>query len=185
MRRKTSWFFCEKGGLEFHHGRSEACFEVLNSFHSLTKDFIMLHNDFSNLGTRGHLGALQRAFSRRQFLRTSAGVAGAALGATLLSPGRAWARHHVAPRPIPGGQTVVIGDEQFFIHSFPIGPDEPSKITDLNGHTSISRILGSGLGIDTGTGEAKELLFRADMGFMIGKYVGEDGRLHDDTFAFV
>jgi hypothetical protein len=96
------------------------------------------------------------------------------------------ARHHVAPRPIPGGITVVIGDEQFPIHHFPVtGPVEPSEITDLNGHSGDCRILGSGLGIDTDTGESKQLLFQADMGFMTGEYVGEDGRLHQGTFAFV
>jgi hypothetical protein len=177
---------CEKGAWNVHHDFSKTpYFAILNPIHSLTKELTMFHHDFSTRSAKGILTSEQRVLSRRQFLRTSAGVAGAAFGASLLWPGRAWARHHVAPRPIPGGQTVVIGDEQFFIHSFPIGPDEPSKITDLNGHASICRILGSGLGIDTDTGEARELLFRADMGFMTGKYVAEDEHLHDDTFAFV
>ena len=128
----------------------------------------------------------QRALSRRQFLRGSAGMAGLALGGTLLTPARAWARHHVAPRPIPGGVTAVIGDEHFPIHHFPVtGPVEPSEITDLDGQVGDCRILGTGLGIDTDTGETTDLLFQADMGFMQGVYVGEDGHRHQGTFAFV
>jgi hypothetical protein len=130
--------------------------------------------------------ARNKLLSRRQFLtKTAAGAAGLAVGSSMLAPGMVQARHHVAPRPIPGGQTVVIGDEQFFIHSLPLGPGEPSKITDFSGHSSICRILGSGLGIDTNTGDTTELLSRTDMGFMAGEYVGEDGRLHAGTFAFV
>ena len=123
------------------------------------------------------------SLSRRQFLRTGAGVA---LGASLWLPARAWARRDVAPRPIPGGTTIVIGDQQFFIHHFPVtGPTEPSEITDLNGHAGDCRILGSGLGTNTDTGETTELLFQADMGFMKGAYFGEDGHPYQGTFAFV
>jgi hypothetical protein len=134
----------------------------------------------------GNLSARQKNLSRRQFLRGTAAVAGAALGANLLWPSRAWAGHHVPPRPIPGGITVVIGDEQFPIHHFPVtGPVEPSEITDLNGHCGDCRILGTGTGINTDTGETTDMLFQADMGFMKGIYVGEDGRRHHGTFAFI
>ena len=126
------------------------------------------------------------ALSRRQFLRTAAGVTGGVLGAGLLFPPRAWARHHVPPRPIPGGVTVDIGEEHFPIHHFPVtGPVEPSEITDLDGHVGDCRVLGTGLGIDTETGAETEVLFQADMGFMKGLYIGEDGHRHHGTFSFV
>ena len=129
----------------------------------------------------------ERAGSRRQFLRTTAGVAGGALGAGLLFPTRAWARHHADPRPIPGGITVIIGDEEFFIHHFPSVRSglEPSEITDFRGAVSNCRILGTGTGTDTRTGEQRPLLFQVDNGFMKGTYIGEDGRRHHGTFAFV
>ena len=126
-----------------------------------------------------------RALSRRQFLRTGAGVAGAAF-ASLWLPGQAWARHRVPPRPIPGGQTVTFGDEQFFIHHYPpASGNEPSAITDLNGYVGNTRVLGTGVGRDTDTGEEMDLVFRADMSFMQGEYVGEDGRRHEGTFGFI
>jgi hypothetical protein len=128
----------------------------------------------------------KRAPSRRQFLRTAAGAAGGVLGASLWFPARAWARRNVAPKPIPGGTTIVIGDEEFFIHHFPVtGPTEPSEITDLNGHSGDCRVLGSGTGINTDTGETMPLLYQADMGFMKGDYISEDGHRHHGTFAFV
>src|SRR5262249_1807302 len=151
-------------------------FLVLNPIRSLTKDFTMFHNDFSRRGSLGDTHFQQRTVSRRQFLHTSAGLVGAAVGGSLFWPARALARHHVAPRPIPGGVTAVIGEEQFPIHHFPVtGPVEPSEITDLNGHVGDCRVLGTGVGVNTETGEATELLFQADMGFMKGVYVGEDG----------
>ena len=128
----------------------------------------------------------ERTLSRRQLLRTAAGVTGGILGASLWFPPRAWARRDVAPKPIPGGTTIVIGDEEFFIHHFPVtGPSEPSEFTDLNGHSGDCRVLGSGVGINTVTGDTAELLYQADMGFMKGDYIGEDGHRHHGTFAFV
>jgi hypothetical protein len=41
------------------------------------------------------------------------------------------------------------------------------------------------LGIDTETGAETEVLFQADMGFMKGLYIGEDGHRHHGTFSFV
>jgi len=96
----------------------------------------------------------ERALSRRNFLRTAAGAAGA-IGAGVLWPVPALAGDRNDPRPIPGGITVVIGDESFFIHHFPSVRSgvEPSEITDFRGAVSNCRILGTGTGTNTQTGE--------------------------------
>lgn len=128
----------------------------------------------------------ERALSRRQFLGTATSVTGGMLGAGLWFPPQAWARHHVPPQPLPGGITLTIGGEDFFIHHYPpASGNEPSQITDLNGHVGLTRILGTGVGRDTDTGEEVDLVFQADMGFMQGEYVGEDGRRHEGTFGFI
>ncbi len=128
----------------------------------------------------------EHALSRRRFLRTAAGLTGGILGAGLWCPPRAWARHPVPPQPLPGGIIANVGGEQFFIHHYPpASGNEPSQITDLNGHVGNTRILGTGVGRNTDTGEEMDLVFQADMGFMQGDYVGEDGRRHEGTFGFV
>jgi hypothetical protein len=131
--------------------------------------------------------ARNRALSRRQFLgTTAAGAAGLALGSSLLLPGAAHAKTRSAPKPIPGGTTIIIGNETFFIHHYPfVAVDEPSEITDFDGLVADTRVLGSGTGTNTITGDQTRLLFQADMGFMKGVYIGEDGDLHDGTFGFV
>ena len=127
-----------------------------------------------------------RAHSRRQFLRTAVGVTGGVLGASLWLPAQAWARHHVAPRPIPGGSTITVGGEEFFIHRYPpMSGNELSTITDLNGHVGNARIRGTGVGRGTDTGEEMDLVFAADLTFMKGEYIGVDGRRHEDSFAFI
>lgn len=129
--------------------------------------------------------------ARRQLLRGAVGGAVAfGLGAGL--PSLALADDHmatVAPKPIPGGVSPFSG---VFIHHFPpvpvLGPtpiNEPSQITDFNGFVGITRVLGSGTGINTLTGEQTRLNFQVDNGFMDGVYVGEDGEQHHGTFAFV
>lgn len=129
----------------------------------------------------------ESGLSRRRFFRMAAGATGVALGSRLLLPATARADDDDAdPRPIPGGITVRIGDEAFFIHHFPpVSGNEPSNITDFNGFVGNSRIFGAGTGLNTETGEATRLLFQADVGFNEGIYVGEDGRLHRGTFAFL
>src|SRR5262245_29725628 len=98
--------------------------------------------------------ARNRALSRRQFLgTTAAGAAGLALGSSLLLPGAAQAKSRSAPKPIPGGTTIIIGNETFFIHLYPfVAVGEPSAITDFDGLAADTRILGSGTGTNTLTG---------------------------------
>src|SRR5262249_47021140 len=128
--------------------------------------------------------------SRRRALRGALGGAAAVgLGLTVPSLGAAAQPvATVAPRPIPGGVSPL----GIFIHHFPpvptLGPtpiNERSQITDFNGFVGITRVLGTGTGVDTQTGARTPMNFQVDNGFMDGVYVGEDGKKHHGTFAFV
>ena len=89
------------------------------------------------------------------------------------------------PKPIPGG----VSPFGILVHHYPLPPPgtplanltEPSEITDFNGFIGDTSIRGAGVG----TGFATPLAFRADVGFMMGKYIGEDGRHHHGTFGFI
>ena len=128
--------------------------------------------------------------SRRRFLGATAAATGALATSGLWAPG-ALADGDLAtvpPRPIPGGVSPL----GHFIHHFPpvplLGPgpiNEPSQITDFRGLVGITRVLGSGTGKDKGTSASSRLNFQVDNGFMSGQYVGEDGRRHRGTFAFI
>lgn len=120
----------------------------------------------------GHAHFWERALSRRQVIRTAAGGTAVVLGAGLLAPGLAEAKHgFVAPKPIP---EVLIPGTQF--HVLSPGSEEPSTIYDFNGFVGATEIQGTG---------TDGLLFDVDMRFMQGRYVGVDGRLHRGTFGFV
>jgi hypothetical protein len=127
-------------------------------------------------------------------------MAGLGLGSGLLVPGRVRAasnqdgggdnddRHRLAlPKPIPGGGPVF----GILIHHFPVPPPgtplanltEPSEITDFRGFIGDTSIRGAGVGISNGV--QMPLAFKADMGFMKGEYIGEDGRHHQNTFGFL
>ena len=130
---------------------------------------------------RGHKHFWQRALSRRNFLGTAAGVAG---GASLVFGQRP--SSGAEPRPIPGGiQPFGPGTEVF--HVFLIGPGvEPSTITDFNGFVGATEIQGpwtvSGPSAPT---PIPPTTYDADMRFMIGEYIGADGRQHEGTFGFI
>jgi len=49
----------------------------------------------------------------------------------------------------------------------------------------VCRVKGAGTGTDLSTGAQTRLTYQVDNGFMSGLYVGEDGRHHHGTFAFV
>ena len=143
----------------------------------------MLHDRFSGL-----------EMTRRRFLGATAAAAGA-LAAPALWTSSAFAAHPIAtvlPLPIPGGVTPPIVPPLVPVHHFPpvpvLGPaliNEPSQITDFNGLVGVTRVTGSGTGTDKATGVRSPLTFQVDNGFMSGLYVGEDGRHHHGTFAFV
>ena len=139
----------------------------------------------------GHDHLWARSLSRRQFLGTSVGVAGAMATSPLWMSSFALAGDRVAtvaPRPIGIG----VAPFGIPIHHFPpvpvLGPtviNEPSQITDFNGFVGITRVRGTGTGTDTTTGTTAPFTFQVDNGFMDGVYVGEDGNVHRGTFAFV
>lgn len=138
----------------------------------------------------GHAHFARGPFSRRHFMGAAAGAAGLALGSGLWTPARGQEDEEeddlatVPPKPIPGG--IFFAPAKVFIHHFPPGTaNEPSEITDLNGLVADTRILGTGTGTDTTTGTTETLLYQADMGIMKGLYIGEDGRRHRGTFAFI
>ncbi len=122
------------------------------------------------------------ALRRRSFLRSAMSAAGLALTSgvwTDAQPGT------LMPKPIPGGATPL----GILVHHFPLPSTpvplsqigDPSEITDFNGVIGDTQIRGAGMG----TGFAQTLAFRADMGFMQGEYVSEDGTHHQGTFVFV
>jgi hypothetical protein len=135
-----------------------------------------------------------RALARRRLGRVVAGAVGLAAGAGVGLPSAAHAQlvplvGPAAPKPIPGGREVF----GVFIHHYgppDAGPDrlqqmgDQSQITDFDGVVTANRITGTGRGTDTRTGMTKPMPFRADMGFMQGAYIGEDGRRRPGTFGF-
>jgi hypothetical protein len=136
--------------------------------------------------------AADSATLRRSFLRSAAGIAGLGISGLYL-PGRAQAApddegrgndKSVLPKPIPGGVSPL----GIFIHHFPVIPTgtplqsltDPSQITDFKGFVGLNRIRGAGLGKGF-----PALAFQADLGFMKGVFIGQDGEQHHGTFGFI
>lgn len=146
--------------------------------------------------SRSHLGHTHfwdHAISRRQFLGSAALAGGAAVTASMWLPELVKAETDalatVYPLPIPGG---VKAFGTIPIHHYPpipllgTGPiNEPSAMTDFNGLVGVTRVLGSGTGTNTQTGAKTSLVYQVDNGFNTGLYLGEDGRTHHGTFAFI
>jgi len=106
---------------------------------------------------------------------------------SLAAPPAAWAarKGSSTPKPIPGGiQPLGPGTETFHIF-LPAPGFEPSTITDFNGVVGVANVGGKGTQTDTTTNTSKILPFDADVRFMRGVYVGEDGRVHRNAFVFV
>ncbi len=129
------------------------------------------------LGYAGHSHLSHPVLSRRRFLGTTAGAAGAALTAGLWLPVVA---NDAAPRPIPGGiQPFGPGTEVF--HLFLPGPGvEPSSITDFRGTIGVAAVQGKGTSSD-----GRSWLYDTDLRFMRGVFIGKDGEEHQGTFGFV
>ena len=140
-----------------------------------------------------HFHAAEPAPGRRSFLRSMAGLG---LSSGLLVPGLVQAAlnpdhggggddNDALPKPIPGG----VSPFGILVHHFPLPPPgtplanltEPSEITDFHGFIGDTSIRGAGIG----TGFANPLAFRTDVGFMMGEYIGADGRHHHGTFCFI
>jgi len=108
-----------------------------------------------------------------------AGVAGAAMGASLLPTSVLAAKpSSSAPKPTPN--TVF---DTFHVTFFGPGID-PSSIGDFNGFVGVADVQGTGTATNP-DGSTETLLFDTDMRFMSGVYVGQDGAVHKGTFGFV
>jgi hypothetical protein len=119
--------------------------------------------------------------SRRAFLGSMAGAAGAAVGTGLL-PGTALAKQS-NPAPRPTKNTVMLNGVTFSVTFFGPGID-PSSIWDFNGVVGVADVQGTGTATNP-NGSKETLLFDTDMRFMSGAYVGMDGHVHKGTFGFV
>ena len=124
--------------------------------------------------------SLRCGFTRRNFFQRTAGVAGAGLvlGKNLILPKPALGSADAAqPNPIPLTTALPFGTFHFL---FPGPSSEPSLITDFNGFVGV--IDFQGMGTD---GNGNRLVYRGDNRFMLGEYVGVDGRAHHATFGFI
>jgi hypothetical protein len=161
-----------------------------------TKPLQSRHTRLASL--RGGLAALPHhrvhthvsmALSRRQFLGTAAGVAGLLLGSSLLSPARAVVC--ADPKPIPGGFAAlghfyhVLAPGHPLLGTLGLDKEDPSTITDFNGHIGLAYVVGMGTHTDKVTGDVSHLPYEIDLRFMKGGYVGEDGKNHHGTFALI
>jgi hypothetical protein len=122
---------------------------------------------------------IHHQLSRRAFLGSVAGVAGAAVGAGLLPASVLAGKPSANLSPKPTTQQLTVGGVTFSLALFGPGID-PSSITDFNGFVGVADVQGTGT---TNTGET--LLFDTDMRFMSGVYVGVDGAVHKGTFGFI
>jgi hypothetical protein len=117
--------------------------------------------------------------TRRAFMGSMAGVAGAAVGAGLL-PADVFAKMPRNATPKPTANTVF---DLFHVTFFGPGVD-PSSIGDFNGFVAVADVQGTGTATYA-DGHHDTLLFDTDMRVMSGVYVGVDGAVHKGTFGFV
>src|SRR5207302_2230747 len=139
---------------------------------------------------RGHQHFTERLLNRRRFLEKSGLGLGALVGAGLL-PGVSRAAllkgtdrtTGATPVPIPGG-TDLLGDGRIFHLFLPGTGAEPSTITDFIGFVGWAAV--GGMGTHTRKGQpSAHIPFEADMRFMLGEFVGMDGKNHHGAFAFI
>lgn len=143
---------------------------------------------------RGHAHFWERALSRRHVVQAAAGTAALALGGGFSVPrlARAAQADGATPKPIAGGfDPLGTGDLIHFV--LPGTGVELSTIGDFRGAVGVTHVEGEGTvttgggggGMSTPTATGDHLLFDADMRFMRGVYLGEDGQEHEGTFGFV
>ena len=141
-------------------------------------------------GYTGHAHFRERALSRRRFVQTAAGAA-MVVGAGLWLPASAAAAPPGTgqPKPIPGGTDLLallgLGSGPTYHFFFPAFGQEVSTVGDLNGFVAAAEIQGSGTATDTASGATSTLTYDADVRFMDGVYVGQDGRTRRGTFGFI
>jgi hypothetical protein len=125
-----------------------------------------------------------RSLSRRQLLggaigATATGALLASVGADMLTAPTVLADERgevVQPTPIPGGDNNTH-------HFLPGRGKEVSTINNFNGMVAIGQLRGTGTATDTGTGATTPLSFSVDNRFLVGEYVGVDGRNHRAAFG--
>ncbi len=141
----------------------------------------------------GHAHFWERAMTRRKFLGSAALVGGAAATAGVWLPefAKASAFAEADPRFIPGGTKLPFAPDPFHFF-FPTdgvpgavtvvsGHGDPSLITDFDGMIGVADV-----GQTTGTdGAGNHLLWKADVRFMKGSYVGTEGDTRTGAFAFI
>jgi hypothetical protein len=96
----------------------------------------------------------------------------------------------VSPIPIPGAVPDFHRDDGPDIHFQRPGPadntttgrdgGEPSTITDFNGFIGVAHVQGTGT-----DNHGNTLFWGTDLRFMDGVFKGDDGKIHQGTFAFV
>ncbi len=79
----------------------------------------------------------------------------------------------------------MLGPSGPLFHVFlPATGAEPSTITDFDGFVGWAAV--GGMGTHTPVGEAPaHIPFESDVRFMLGEFVGADGRNHHGAFAFI
>ncbi len=135
--------------------------------------------------------------SRRNFIRASAGAAGAGLvlGSGLQLPAFAQEAAHEScpdlPRPIPH-ITTPPGQHFFFPGPVDANPatspnrgHDPSLITDFKGMIGQADLFFTGTGTKLDTGESATYGFHTDWRFMTGVFIGVDGLQHNGTLSFI
>ena len=138
--------------------------------------------------------------TRRQFLKAGGAATALAVGSGLGLSQPAWAAPRTSsadPRPIPYGTPFLFPDPTIFHVEAPGYPlpnppfdtnpatSDPSTITDFNGVVGLVYVGGQGTHHDLVTNQTNTLYWEVDMRFMVGEYVGQDGRHHHGTFGFV
>ena len=154
-------------------------------------------NSAGTVPYRGHKHFAQRLLNRRGFLEKAGLSVGAVAGVSLLGshatamsrslvPRASHGRNSAAgvdPQPIPGGLELLGPSTPLFHLFLPASGAEPSTITDFNGFIGWAAVGGQGTH-KTG-GVSSRLPFESDLRFIIGEYVGVDGKHHHGAFAFI
>jgi hypothetical protein len=141
----------------------------------------------------GHAHFWERAMTRRNFIGAAAVAGGAAATAGMWLPqfAKAAAFAEADPRFIPGGTKLPFAPDPFHFF-FPTdgvpgavtvesGHGDPSLITDFDGMIGVADV-GKTSGTD---GAGNHLLWKADVRFMKGSYVGTEGDTRTGAFAFI
>ena len=148
---------------------------------------------------RGHKHFAQRLLNRRGFLEKSSLTLGVLAGSGLLTGASRYAMPGSAapmqgsgrngttsatPQPIPGGLQLLGPSGPLFHFFLPAPGVEPSTITDFNGFVGWAAVGGMGTHTPAG-GAPAHIPFESDVRFMLGEFIGADGKNHHGAFAFI